>query len=101
MAYTFLKAQGKEVGKSLVDDSKIEYCKDMIQKAQDLGKQLLLPVDTTIAADFPNPIDGPIDVEVVDVDAIPADMEGLDIGDKTQALFADAVKNAKTVALSY
>ena len=97
MAYTFLKAQGKEVGKSLVDDSKIEYCQDMIQKAKDLGKQLLLPVDTTIAADFPNPIDGPIDVEVVDVDAIPADMEGLDIGEKTQALFADAVKNAKTV----
>ena len=97
MSYTFLKAKGYNVGTSLVDDSKIEYCQDMIQKAKDLGKQLLLPVDTTIAADFPNPIDGPIDVEVVDVDAIPADMEGLDIGDKTQALFADAVKNAKTV----
>ena len=97
MSYTFLKAKGYNVGTSLVDDSKIEYCQDMIQKAKDLGKQLLLPVDTTIAADFPNPIDGPIDVEVVDVDAIPADMEGLDIGEKTQALFADAVKNAKTV----
>ncbi len=97
MAYTFLKAQGKEVGKSLVDDTKIEYCKDMIQKAKDLGKQLLLPIDTTIAAAFPNPIDAPIEVENVDVDAIPADMEGLDIGPKTQAMFADAVKNAKTV----
>ena len=97
MAYTFLKAQGKEVGKSLVDDTKIEYCKDMIRKAKDLGKQLLLPIDTTIAAAFPNPIDAPIEVENVDVDAIPADMEGLDIGPKTQAMFADAVKNAKTV----
>ena len=97
MAYTFLKAQGKEVGKSLVDDTKLDYCKDMIKKAEELGKQLLLPIDTTIAADFPTPIDGPIDVEVVDVDSIPADMEGLDIGVKTQELFADAVKNAKTV----
>ena len=97
MAYTFLKAQGKEVGKSLVDDTKLDYCKDMIKKAEELGKKLLLPIDTTIAADFPNPIDGPIDVEVVDVDSIPADMEGLDIGVKTQELFADAVKNAKTV----
>ena len=97
MAYTFLKAQGKEVGKSLVDDTKLDYCKDMIAKAAELGKQLLLPVDTMIAAEFPNPIDGPIDVECVSVDAIPADMEGLDIGTETQALFADAVKNAKTV----
>ena len=97
MAYTFLKAQGKEVGKSLVDDTKIDYCKEMIKKAEDLGKQLLLPVDTTIAAEFPDPIDGPIEVSVVDVDSIPADMEGLDIGTKTQELFAEAVKNAKTV----
>ena len=97
MAYTFLKAQGKEVGKSLVDDTKLDYCKDMIAKAAELGKQLLLPVDTMIAAEFPNPIDGPIDVECVSVDAIPADMEGLDIGTETQALFAEAVKNAKTV----
>ena len=85
MAYTFLKAQGKEVGKSLVDDTKLDYCKDMIAKAEQLGKKLLLPID------------GPIDVEIVDVDAIPADMEGLDIGTKTQELFAEAVKNAKTV----
>ncbi len=97
MAYTFLKAQGKEVGKSLVDDTKIDYCKDMIAKAEELGKQLLLPIDTTITSEFPNPIDAPIEVENVDVDAIPAEMQGLDIGVKTQALFADAVKNAKTV----
>ena len=77
MAYTFLKAQGKEIGKSLVDDSKIDYCKEMMEKAEKLGKKLLLPVDTvTIAAGFPNPIDAPIDVEVVSADAIPADMEG-------------------------
>lgn len=97
MAYTFLKAQGKEIGKSLVDDSKIDYCKEMMEKAQKLGKKLLLPVDTTIAADFPNPIDGPVDVKVVSVDEIPADMEGLDIGTETAKLYADAVKSAKTV----
>ena len=97
MAYTFLKAQGKEIGKSLVDDSKIDYCKEMMEKAQKLGKKLLLPIDTTIAADFPNPIDGPVDVKVVSVDEIPADMEGLDIGTETAKLYADAVKSAKTV----
>ena len=80
MAYTFLKAQGKEIGKSLVDDTKIDYCKEMMDKAEKLGKKLLLPVDTTIAADFPNPIDAEIEVSAVAVDAIPADMEGLDIG---------------------
>ena len=96
-AYTFLKAQGKEVGLSLVDDSKIDYCKEMMEKAEKLGKKLLLPIDTTIAAGFPDPIDGPIDVQVVDADNIPADMEGLDIGTKTQELFAEAVKSAKTV----
>ena len=97
MAYTFLKAQGKEVGLSLVDDTKIDYCKEMMEKAEKLGKKLLLPIDTTIAAGFPDPIDAQIDVKVVDADAIPADMEGLDIGDKTAALFGDAVKSAKTV----
>ena len=97
MAYTFLKAQGKEVGLSLVDDEKIEYCKEMMEKAEKLGKTLLLPVDTTIAAGFPNPIDGPVEISYVDSDKIPADMEGLDIGPKTAALFADAVKSAKTV----
>lgn len=97
MAYTFLKAQGMEVGNSLVDDEKIDYCKEMMDKAQKLGKKLLLPIDTTIAAGFPDPIDGPVEVSYVDSDKIPADMEGLDIGPKTQALFADAVKSAKTV----
>ncbi len=97
MAYTFLKAQGKEIGKSLVDDTKIDYCKEMMDKAEKLGKKLLLPVDTTIAADFPNPIDAEIEVSAVAVDGIPADMEGLDIGPKTAELYADAVKSAKTV----
>lgn len=97
MAYTFLKAQGYEVGKSLVDDEKIDYCKEMMHKAESLGKKLLLPIDTTIAASFPNPIDAPIEVSSVDSDKIPSDMEGLDIGPKTAALFADAVKAAKTV----
>ena len=97
MAYTFLKAKGYEVGTSLVDNEKIDYCKEMMDKADKLGKKLLLPVDTTIAASFPDPIDGPIDVSVVDSDKIPADMMGLDIGVKTQALFAEAVKTAKTV----
>ena len=97
MAYTFLKAQGAEVGTSLVDDTKLDYCKEMIEKAEKLGKKLLLPVDTTIAAAFPNPIDAEIAVEVVDSKAIPADMMGLDIGPKTAELYADAVKSAKTV----
>ena len=97
MAYTFLKAQGKEIGKSLVDDSKIDYCKEMMEKAEKLGKKLLLPVDTIIAAEFPNPIDAPIEVSTVSVDEIPVDMEGMDIGPKTAALYAEAVKSAKTV----
>ena len=97
MAYTFLKAQGKEVGLSLVDDSKLDYCKEMIDKAEKLGKKLLLPIDTVIAKGFPDPIDGPIEVQTVSSDAIPADMEGLDIGEKTRELFADAAKTAKTV----
>ncbi|MBO5610133.1 MAG: phosphoglycerate kinase [Eubacterium sp.] len=97
MAYTFLKAQGKEVGKSLVDDSKLDYCKEMLAKADSLGKKLLLPIDTVVAAGFPDPIDGPIEVKTVSSDDIPADMEGLDIGEKTRELFADAAKTAKTV----
>lgn len=97
MAYTFLKAKGYEVGKSLVDDSKLDYCKEMMEKAEKLGKKLLLPVDTTVSDGFPDPIDAEIAVEVVDSTAIPADKEGLDIGTKTQALFAEAVKSAKTV----
>ena len=97
MAYTFLKAQGKEIGTSLVDDSKLEYCKEMIAKAESLGKKLLLPVDTTITKDFPDPIDAEIEVTVVPSNAIPADMMGLDIGTETAKLYADAVKSAKTV----
>lgn len=97
MAYTFLKAKGYEVGTSLVDNEKIDYCKEMIEKAEKLGKKLLLPIDTTIAKEFPNPIDAEIEVSVVDADKIPADMMGLDIGPKTMALFAYAAKSAKTV----
>ncbi len=97
MAYTFLKAKGYEVGTSLVDDEKISYCKEMMEKAEKLGKKLLLPVDTTIAAAFPDPIDGPIEVSVVPSNEIPADKMGLDIGPKTAELFAEAIKSAKTV----
>ena len=97
MAYTFLKAQGLEVGKSLVDDEKIDYCKEMIAKAEKLGKNLYLPIDTTVADGFPNPIDAEIEVSVVAADAIPADKEGLDIGPATCEKFAEAVKTAKTV----
>ncbi len=97
MAYTFLKAKGGQIGTSLVDDEKLDYCKDMIEKAQKLGKNLLLPVDTTITDAFPNPIDAPVETSVVASDSIPADKMGLDIGPKTAALFADAVKTAKTV----
>ncbi len=97
MAYTFLAAKGYSVGTSLLDDEKIDYCKDMMAKAEKNGVQLLLPIDTTIAKSFPDPIDGEIEVSVVASDAIPADMMGLDIGTKTAELYADAVKNAKTV----
>ena len=97
MAYTFLKAQGLEVGKSLVDDEKIDYCKEMMAKAEKLGKNLYLPIDTTVADGFPNPIDAEIEVSVVAADAIPADKEGLDIGPATCEKFAEAVKTAKTV----
>ena len=97
MAYTFLKAQGMEVGNSLVDNEKIDYCKEMMDKAKKLGKTLLLPVDTTIAKGFPDPIDGPVEISYVDADKIPSDMEGLDIGPKTAEKFAEAVKSAKTV----
>ena len=97
MAYTFLKAKGYEVGKSLVDDEKVEYCKEMLKKAEEKGVKLLLPVDTAVAASFPDPIDAKIEVSYVDSDKIPADMMGLDIGPKTQELFASAVKEAKTI----
>ena len=97
MAYTFLAAKGYSIGTSLFDAEKVDYCKEMMAKAEEAGVQLLLPIDTVIAADFPNPIDAEIAVETVDSCAIPADKMGLDIGEKTRALFADAVKNAKTV----
>ncbi len=97
MAYTFLKAQGYEIGKSLVDDTKVDYCKEMLAKAEKLGKKLLLPVDSATIAEFPNPIDAPVDVVMYDAENMPADREGCDIGPKTAAMFADAVKSAKTV----
>ena len=97
MAYTFLKAKGYEIGTSLVDDEKVDYCKEMIAKAEKLGKKLLLPIDTTIAKSFPDPIDAEIETSVVDADKIPADMMGLDIGTKTMELFANEIKSAKTV----
>ena len=97
MAYTFLKAQGYEIGLSLVDDTKIDYCKEMMAKAEKLGKKLLLPVDAVTIKDFPNPIDGPVETEVYDYDKLPADREGCDIGPKTQKIYADAVASAKTV----
>ncbi len=97
MAYTFLKAKGYEVGNSLLDESKVDYCKEMMAKAEELGKQLLLPVDAVCIKEFPNPIDAPIEVETYAADSIPADQEGADIGPKTIELYSEAVKNAKTV----
>ena len=97
MAYTFLAAKGYTVGKSLLDETKIEYCAEMLKKAEEKGVQILLPVDCTISAGFPDPIDAEIEVSVVDADKIPADMMGLDIGPKTAELYAQAVKSATTV----
>ena len=97
MAYTFLKAKGYEIGTSLLDETKVDYCKEMMEKAESLGKQLLLPIDTVCTAEFPNPIDAEIETVVVDSDAIPADKMGMDIGPKTIELYANAVKSAKTV----
>ncbi|MCC8050521.1 MAG: phosphoglycerate kinase [Clostridiales bacterium] len=97
MAYTFLKAQGYEIGTSLCDDTKLDYCKEMMAKAESLGKKLLLPIDTVVTSEFPNPIDAEIETAVYDSTAIPADKMGMDIGPKTQALYAEAVKTAKTV----
>ncbi|MBQ1217327.1 MAG: phosphoglycerate kinase [Clostridia bacterium] len=97
MAYTFLAAQGYSVGTSLLDESKLEYCRNMLKKADEKGVKLLLPVDTVVSASFPDPIDAEIAVDVVDSDKIPADKMGLDIGPKTRELFANAAKSAKTV----
>ena len=97
MAYTFLAAKGYSVGTSLLDETKIDYCKDMLAKAEEKGVKILLPVDVTITKDFPNPIDAEIEVQIADADKIPADMMSLDIGPKTAELYAEAVKSAKTV----
>ena len=97
MAYTFIKAQGYEIGKSLCDDEKLDYCKEMMAKAKELGKEILLPVDTVTIKEFPSPIDAPVEVEVYDIENMPADREGCDIGPKSAELFANAVKSAKTV----
>jgi phosphoglycerate kinase len=97
MAYTFIKAQGGSVGTSLVDDEKLDYCKEMLAKAKALGKEIYLPIDSATVVDFPNPIDAPVEIEYYPTNAIPAERMGLDIGPKTQELFANAVKNAKTV----
>ena len=97
MAYTFLKAKGYEVGTSLLDEEKIDYCKEMMEKAEKLGKKLLLPIDTVVTTSFPEPIDAEIEVETVPSNAIPADKMGMDIGEKTRALYAEAVHGAKSV----
>ena len=97
MAYTFLAAKGYGIGTSLFDAEKVDDCRDMMVKAEEKGVKLLLPVDTVVAASFPDPIDGPIEVETVPADAIPDDKMGLDIGEKTRTLFAEAAKAAKTV----
>lgn len=97
MAYTFLKAKGYEIGISMLDETKIDYCKEMMAKAEKLGKKLLLPIDAVTIKDFPNPIDAPVETITVDADKMPADREGCDIGPKTRELFANAVADAKTV----
>ena len=97
MAYTFLAAKGYSIGTSLFDAEKVDYCKEMMAKAEEAGVKLLLPIDTVITADFPNPIDAAVETEIVPSNAIPADKMGLDIGVETRALFAEAVKSAKTV----
>ncbi len=97
MSYTFLKAQGKEVGTSLCDDEKLDYCKDMLEKAKAMGKEILLPVDTVATTHFPNPIDEEIETKTFDVDDMRSDMMGMDIGEKTRKLFADKIKSAKSV----
>ena len=97
MAYTFLKAQGYEIGTSLCDDEKVDYCKDMLARAAEKGVQILLPIDTVVTTHFPSPIDEDIETWTVDSDKIPADKMGMDIGPKSRELFAQAVKSAKTV----
>ena len=97
MAYTFLASRGLSVGKSLVDNEKLDYCREMLRKAEAKGVKLLLPTDTVVADSFPDPIDADISVKTVPSNQIPDDQMGLDIGELTQAAFAEAVKSAKTV----
>ena len=97
MAYTFAKAKGYEIGKSLVDETKIDYCKDMLKRAEEKGVKILLPVDSVVTESFPDPIDAPVETENVTFDNFPADKMGLDIGVETAKIFAEEVKNAKTV----
>ena len=97
MAFTFQAALGHNVGNSLLDESKIDYCKEMMAKAEQRGVKLLLPTDVVVVDHFPSPIDAPVEVMTVSADAIPEDKEGVDIGEQTRAIFAQAVKDAKTV----
>ncbi|MDR2532182.1 MAG: phosphoglycerate kinase [Oscillospiraceae bacterium] len=97
MSYTFMKAEGREIGKSLVDNDKLDYCREMLEKAKNLGKTLLLPVDNVIAANFPDPIDVPLEIKTVSADCIPADWMGLDTGVESREIFAEAIKTAKTI----
>ena len=97
MAYTFMAAKGYGIGTSLFDAEKVDYCKEMMDKAEKNGVKLLLPVDTVVAEAFPDPIDGDIAVETVPSDKIPENKMGLDIGEKTRELFANAAREAKTV----
>lgn len=93
MAYTFMKALGEEVGNSLLEEDYLEYAKKMIDKAEEKGVKLLIPVDTVVAKEFSNDAE----FKTVGRGQIEADWQGLDIGDKTCALYTDAIKNAKTV----
>ena len=97
MAFTFLKAKGYETGSSLVDDTKLDYCKDMVKKAEEKGVKLLLPIDNVVIKEFPNPIDADVDATVIPSDNLPADSMGVDIGPKTAELYASEIAKAKTV----
>jgi len=97
MSYTFQKALGYEIGTSLCDDTKLDYCKEMLEKAKSMGKEILLPTDAVTIAEFPDPIDAPVETVVYDSDKMPADRMGCDIGPKTVELFSNKVKTAKTV----
>ena len=97
MAYTFMVAQGHSVGKSLVDETKIDYCKEMLVRAKEKGVQLVLPVDNVATREYPDPIDADIETRTFPSDEIDDEWMGLDIGPKSSELFANVVKSAKTV----